>query len=368
VLGGWLIEHASWRWIFFINLPLAVAVIVISLWHVPESHGPAAKRLDFLGALLVTLGLGGLVYGLVESPRLGWTNPGVAASLLVALFSLSAFPIVEARAPNPMVPLKLFRSRTFSGANLLTLFLYSALGIFFFVFPMNLIQVQHYSATAAGAAALPLILLMFVLSRWSGGLVTRYGPKLPLTIGPLIAAAGFAMFTLPSVGGSYWTNFFPAFVILGFGMAVSVAPLTTTVMTAVDRDHSGTASGINNAVARVAGLLAVAVFGIVMVNAFATHLDHELAGLGIPKQIREQLHSDRTKLAAIEVSANAAPNSSTAPAPPATTPPPQLKGAIPDSFVYAFRIIALCCAALSIASAAIAALFIKDQHLKNTGN
>jgi len=250
----------------------------------------------------------------------------------------------------------------------LTLFLYSALGIFFFVFPMNLIQVQHYSATAAGAAALPLILLMFVLSRWSGGLVTRYGPKLPLTIGPLIAAAGFAMFTLPSVGGSYWTNFFPAFVILGFGMAVSVAPLTTTVMTAVDRDHSGTASGINNAVARVAGLLAVAVFGIVMVNAFATHLDHELAGLGIPKQIREQLHSDRTKLAAIEVSANAAPNSSTAPAPPATTPPPQLKGAIPDSFVYAFRIIALCCAALSIASAAIAALFIKDQHLKNTGN
>src|SRR4029077_9330676 len=144
--------------------------------------------------------------------------------------------------------------------------------------------------------------------------------------------------------------------------------LTTTVMTAVDRDHSGTASGINNAVARVAGLLAVAVFGIVMVNAFAPPLDHELAGLGIPKQIREQLHSDRTKLAAIEVSANAAPNSSTAPAPPATTPPPQLKGAIPDSFVYAFRLIALCCAALSIASAAIAALFIKDQHLKNTGN
>ena len=360
VLGGWLIEHASWRWIFFINLPLAVAVILISLWHVPESRGPAAKRLDFLGALLVTLGLGGLVYGLVESSRLEWTNPGVAASLLVALVCLSAFPFVEARASNPMVPLKLFRSQTFSGANLLTLFLYSALGIFFFVFPMNLIQVQHYSATAAGAAALPLILLMFVLSRWSGGLVTRYGPKLPLIIGPLIATAGFAMFALPSVGGSYWTAFFPAFVVLGFGMAVSVAPLTTTVMTAVDRDHSGTASGINNAVARVAGLLAVAVFGIVMVNAFAAHLDHALALLDVPQQVREQLHSDRTKLAAIEVSTDADSNS-----PPArnsrANSSPGLKAVIANSFVYAFRIIVLCCATLSIASAAVAVLFIKAQ-------
>ena len=365
VLGGWLIEHASWRWIFFINLPLAVAVIVISLWHVPESHGPAAKRLDFLGALLVTLGLGGLVYGLVESPRLGWTNPGVAASLLVALVALSAFPIVEARAPNPMVPLKLFRSRTFSGANLLTLFLYSALGIFFFVFPMNLIQVQHYSATAAGAAALPLILLMFVLSRWSVGLVTRYGPKLPLSFGPVIAAAGFLMFTLPSVGGSYWTTFFPAFIVLGFGMAVSVAPLTTTVMMAVDRDHSGTASGINNAVARVAGLLAVAVFGIVMVNAFAAHLDHELARLDIPQQIREQLHAERTKLAAIEVSTDADPNSPPAQKSPAASSSLQLRAAIANSFVYAFRLIALCCAALSIASAAIAGLFIKGKHSEN---
>ena len=360
VLGGWLIEHVSWRWIFFINLPLAIAVIVISLWHVPESHGPAAKRLDFLGALLVTLGLGGLVYGLVESPRLGWTNPSVAASLLVALVCLAAFPFVEDRASNPMLPLKLFRSRTFSSANLLTLFLYSALGIFFFVFPMNLIQVQHYSATAAGAAALPLILLMFVLSRWSGGLVTRYGPKLPLTIGPLIAAAGFAMFALPSVGGSYWTTFFPAFLVLGFGMAVSVAPLTTSVMTAVDRDHSGTASGINNAVARVAGLLAVAVFGIVMVKAFAAHLDQDLARLNVPQQIREQLHSDRTKMAAIEVPSNADSNSPPAQSPAANSSP-ELKASISYSFVYAFRIIAICCAALSIASAAVTSMFIKGQ-------
>jgi hypothetical protein len=267
-----------------------------------------------------------------------------------------------------MVPLKLFQSRSFSGANLLTLFLYSALGIFFFIFPMNLIQVQHYSATAAGAAALPLILLMFVLSRWSGGLVTRYGPKLPLIIGPLIGAAGFSMFALPSVSGSYWTTFFPAFVVLGFGIAVSVAPLTTTVMTAVDRDHSGTASGINNAVARVAGLLAVGVFGIVMVNAFASHLDHELERLDIQQQIREQLHSDRTKLAGIEVPADAVHNSSAAPNSAAANSSIELKATIANSFVYAFRIIALCCTALSLASAVVAALFIKGQHSKNDGH
>jgi EmrB/QacA subfamily drug resistance transporter len=349
VLGGWLIEHASWRWIFFINLPLAAAVIVISLWHVPESHGSAAKRLDIPGALLVTVGLGGLVYGLVESPRLGWHDSGVIVSLALAVVCLAAFPFVEAHAANPMVPLALFRSRTFSGANLLTLFLYSALGIFFFVFPMNLIQVHHYSATAAGAAALPLILLMFLLSRWSGGLVTRYGPKLPLIVGPLIAAAGFALFAVPSAAGSYWSTFFPAFVVLGFGMAVSVAPLTTTVMTAVNRDRSGTASGINNAVARVAGLLAVAVFGIVMVNAFATHLERKLTELGASQQVRVAALSDRTKLAAIQLPADDPEKSAPA------------KAAVADSFIFAFRIIVFCCATLAIASVATAAAVIDSS-------
>jgi len=352
VLGGWLIEHASWRWIFFINLPLAVAVIVISLQHVPESRGPTARRLDSLGAVLVTAGLGGLVYGLVESPRLGWHDSGVIGSLVVAVVCLTTFPFVEARAVNPMVPLAMFRSRTFSGANLLTLFLYSALGIFFFVFPMNLIQVHHYTATAAGAAALPLILLMFLLSRWSGGLVTRYGPKRPLIVGPLIAAAGFAMFALPSAGGSYWTTFFPAFVVLGFGMAVSVAPLTTTVMTAVDRERSGTASGINNAVARVAGLLAVAVFGIVMVSAFATRLDHRLALIEVPQNIREEMRSDRTKLAAIELPADLNPATAE-----------DAKVAVADSFTFAFRIIAFCCAALAIASSATAGAVIESRAI-----
>jgi EmrB/QacA subfamily drug resistance transporter len=351
VLGGWLIQHASWRLIFFINLPLAAAVILISIIHVPESRGPVPKRLDLLGALVVTIGLGGLVFGLIESPRLGWTNLEVSGSLLVAIACLISFPIVEARAPSPMVPLGLFRSRTFSGANLLTLFLYAALGIFFFIFPMNLIQLHGYSATAAGAAALPLILSMFFLSRWSGGLVARYGARRPLIIGPLIAAAGFALFAVPGNGGAYWRTFFPPFVVLGFGMAVSVAPLTTVVMGAVDQKFAGVASGINNAVARVAGLLAIAVFGIVMVKAFAMRLDHELVKMNLSPSARNELLANRTRLAAIEI--------------PSTLDPKQAveaKATVANSFLFAFRLIACCCATLAGASAVTATLLVEGKN------
>src|SRR5438105_10306117 len=273
VIGGWLIKHVSWRAVFFINIPLALLIILISLWRVPESSDPERAGLDWLGAAVAASGLGALVYGLIESSRLGFNDRSVLAALTAAVVLLALFGMTERRVPNPMLPLALFRSRMFTGTNLLTFLLYAALGGTLFFLPLNLIQVQHYSATAAGAVLLPFILIISLLSRWSGGLVTTYGPKLPLLIGSLIAASGYLLFMLPTVGGSYWTNFFLPVVVLGLGVAISVAPLTTTVMGSVAENHAGIASGVNNAVARTAGLIAIAVLGIVMLHVF----NHALA-------------------------------------------------------------------------------------------
>ena len=347
VLGGWLVETISWRAVFFINIPLAILVIVISLRHVPESSNAAKGRLDWTGAILATLGLGALVYGLIESSSRGFAHPAVISTLTTAIVLLAVFVIVEARIRNPMLPLALFRSRTFAGANLLTFLLYGALGGTLFFLPLNLIQVQRYSPTAAGAALLPLILIIFLLSRWSGALVQRCGAKLPLVIGPLIAAAGFALFARPAVGGAYWTTFFPAVVVLGIGMAVSVAPLTTTVMSSVAGDRAGVASGINNAVSRTAGLLAIAVLGIVMLHIFDRSLDGRLAKLEASPSVKQSLYAQRSRLAGIEL-------------PEAISPETRalLTAAIDRSFVDGFRYVMLIGAALALGSAVTALLLI----------
>ncbi len=350
VLGGWLVEHASWRWVFFINLPLATTVIAISLWRIPESRSASAGRIDWSGAVLATIGLGGLVGGFMESVNVGWRNPLVLSGLIVGFACVIAFAAVEAKVASPMLPLALFESRSFSGANLLTLFLYSAIGIFFFLFPMNLIQVQGYSATATGAAILPLILLMFLLSRWSGGLVARYGPRIPLITGPLIVAFGFALFALPSVGQSYWKTFFPAVMVLGFGMAVTVAPLTTVVMNSVSQERVGAASGINNAVARVAGVLAIAVLGIVMVKVFNSQLSSNLIHLSLSEDLLQQIQGDGIKLAGLQAPAGL--DSSTESA---------VEDFVKRAFVSGFRIIMLICLGLSVASAAVAGLMIRKD-------
>jgi len=353
VLGGWLVEHASWRWAFFINLPIAALVLAISFWRIPESRSLATERIDWIGALLATFGLGGLVNGFLESVALGWSNPIAFGSVVIGSGCLIAFVFAEAHERSPMVPLALFKSRRFSGANLLTLFLYAAIGIFFFLFPLDLIQVQGYSATATGAALLPLILIMFLLSRWSGGLVARYGPRRPLIIGPLIAALGFALFAVPSVGGNYWKMFFPAIVVLGFGMTVTVPPLTTVVMNSVSQDRVGTASGINNAVARVAGVLAIAVFGLVMVIAFGSRLHESLAPVSLPPGMLQHIQGDAIRLAGLQVPAGLDPITKAT-----------VQRSIGDAFVFGFRIVILICAGLSLTSTAVTWLMVPkdDDH------
>jgi EmrB/QacA subfamily drug resistance transporter len=351
VIGGWLIEQVSWRAIFFINLPLAVVVLVVSARYVPESWDENQReRPDWVGAGLATIGLGSVIYGLIESSRLSFRHPAVITALTAGSFFLVVFCLTETRARNPMLPFALFRSRDFTAANLLTLLLYSALGGTLFFLPLNLIQVQRYTATAAGAALLPFILIMFLLSRWSGGLVERYGGKLPLVFGPTISAIGFALFVVPDVGANYWRQFFPATVVLGLGMAISVAPLTTTVMNAVPRNRVGIASGINNAVSRVAGLLAIAVFGIVMFNVFNGSLDSRLSNLELPASVQHSLDDQRINLAAAKIPEEIAPAMREI-----------LRQAIDASFVKGFRRVMLVGAALALASGVTSMLLISGR-------
>ncbi len=355
VLGGVLVQYASWRWVFFINVPLAAVVLGVLFWRVPESRDEEASgRLDWWGTLLVTLGLGAIVYGLIQAGSFGLGSPLVLSTLAVGILALIAFLLVEARSPAPMVPLSLFRSRTFSGTNLLTFLLYGALGGLFFFLPFNLIQVQGYTPTEQAATFVPFILLMFLLSRWAGGLVNRYGAKLPLVVGPVITAIGFALFALPGItsgAGSYWTTFFPAVVVMGIGMSITVAPLTTTVMGAVEQRHAGTASGINNAVSRTAGLLAIAVLGIVVLSVFTNSLDSRLATLHLSPGVRQLIEVQHTRLAGITIPTNVSDEVRVA-----------LTRAIDESFLSGFRLVALICAALALASALSAWLLVEGKE------
>jgi hypothetical protein len=241
-----------------------------------------------------------------------------------------------------MMPLHLFRSRTFTLANVLTLLLYGALGVVLFLLPLNLIQVQHYSATEAGAALVPLAVIMFALSRWAGGLVARTGPRLPLTVGPAIAAVGIALFARGTIGESYWSSVFPAVCLLGIGMTITVAPLTTTVMGAVETAHSGVASGINNAVSRVAGLLAIAVFGLLLSRRFDAEVQPRLDHLGLSASVRAQIEKELPKMAGADIKSVAVDDRERA----------VVQGSIDEAFVSGFRLVVLGAAILALAAAA----------------
>jgi len=337
LLGGWLVQTMSWRAIFFINIPIAVVTLLIvwRTWTRDSAEAGDVRSIDWAGTVLITVALAALTYALIEKRQ--YTSFGIAVIAFVA------FIILEKRVKNPIVPLTLFRSRSFAAANVLTVLLYAALNVAIFLLPFNLIQLQHYSPARTGAAFLPLVAAMSLLSRFTGAFADRVGPRLLLFFGPLIVAIGFLLLAVPGIGGSYWTTFFPGLMIIGIGMATTVAPLTTTVMTSVDDEHHvGAASGVNNAVSRVAGLLAIAFFGAISIFLFARSLEARL-GPG------NAMLSQSAKLAEAE-------------------PPPnvdegtrrRMRAAVEIAFLRAFRINMIAAAALAACSSG-AALWIRSR-------
>ena len=293
LLGGWIVDHFTWRAIFLINPLLAVPTMWIALYKVPESRdAEASGGLDWGGSFLAFVSLGSLAFGLISAPVLGWGDAKVVLALLAGVVLLSVFIWQEGRSRNPMLPLGLFRSRAFSAVNILTLLLYAALAGAFFFLPFALIQVGGFSAELAGAVFLPFTLIMGVLSRWAGGLLDRFGAKWPLIIGPAIAALGFGLLALPVGGGSYW-GFLAPITILGLGMVVSVAPLTTTVINAVPDHQIGVAAGINNAVASVANLLAVAVLGALALGLYDRALDKNAEAKSVSGEVTQAVRAAR---------------------------------------------------------------------------
>lgn len=344
-LGGVLAERGLWRAVFFINIPLALLAL-FALTRVPESRDPdAPAQLDYPGALLTALGLGGLTLGLLQVPEVGWAAPMAWGPFIIGVVALALFFVVEARSRHPMVPLGLFRNRTFLGTNLMTLFLYGGLYAALFFLPLNLIQVQGYDATLAGIAGLPTGIMLALFSRYAGGLIDRIGARIPLTVGPAIAGLGFAALALPGLTGGppdYWLTYFPALILQGLGMAITVAPLTTAVMGAVSAHQSGVASGVNNAVSRAAGVLAVAIFGAIALGAFSSNLLQRAEPLNLAPAAQTELMQQAAKLGAAQ--------------PPADLPAEtqaQLGEAIKLSFVDTFRLIAIIAAVMAWISAAI---------------
>lgn len=342
VLGGWVVQHASWRWAFLLNVPVAIATVWITMTKIPSREADRGQLpLDVKGAVLATVGLACVTYSMLE-----WSNGHLASRAVgaIGLIVIAMFVVAEKRAKSPLIAPELFLSRTFSGANLVTFFLYGALFATLFYLPLNLIQVQGYTPTQAGAAMLPMILLMFFLSRWAGGLVNTWGPRLPLIVGPFIAAVGYILLARPGVGGTYWSSYFPGITVLGIGMTISVAPLTTVVMTSVEEDRSGTASGINNAVSQIAALLALALSAPLFFAKFSAELSRGLASLSVPDQVVAQVAEQKRLLAAIQ------------------TMNVQARTAIDGAFVSAFRLVAFVAAGSAVVAGIIATSTIGDKR------
>ena len=350
LLGGWLMG-LSWRWAFLINVPLGAIVLAILFLRVPESRDDSDAPLDLPGTVLVTAGLGGVVYGLLEWGREGALHLASGTALVAGIVALSAFLLVESRSRNPVVPLRLFKNPSFTGANLLTLFLYGALASVFYYLPFRLIQVHGYTPLEAGAASLPFGLAISFLSRWSGGMVDKVGGRTLLVVGSLVAAAGFALFARGDATDTrYWSDVFPAVFLMGVGFAILIAPLSTIVMNSVDAKNAGVASGINNFVSRAAGLLAVALAGLLVARTFEDRLAERMDAHAMRPEVRTEVWEQRDKLAGIEVPASAAPPEGE-----------HVRSAVNESFLEGYRAQAWASGLAGLLAALCAFALVRDR-------
>lgn len=340
VLGGLLARGGHWRWVFFINLPLAAIVLAV-LWlkTPPDPRASERRSLDWRGALAAVTGLTCLNFGLIQWPREGLLKMEVWAALCAGIAALALFVVTERRTTNPLVPFGIFKSRALQGASWLSLLFYMAFhGILFFL-PLNLIQAQGYDPAVAGMTQLPLMALLVLLSRRAGKLVDGYGPRLPLTLGPMIAGIGFLLLVVPEMTGGpreFWRQYLPGLLLVGAGLGLTAAPLSATVMTSIPDDQLGLASGINSSLSRLAGVLAIAVMGAVMLASFEAFLQGRVASLGLSDEVMAQLKREAPKLAETPVPAGLNATTSAA-----------VKGAIQAAFVDGFRTLASLAAGLS---------------------
>jgi len=349
LVGGSLVQTFGWPSIFYINIPLGIIALLLTIKYVPETRNHEKTKIDLVGTVLIFLSLLGVCYGLISVSDLGWGNPAIITSLLIGIAAFISFVFVENRIKEPLVPFEIFKSSLVTGANLATLFLYFALSGVIFFLVLNFQQIQHYSPIIAGLGMLPTVLLITFLSGSGGTIADKIGPRMPMILGPLIVSVGMASLILPGKNANYFIQFLPGLVLFGLGMALVIAPLTKSAL-AVDEKYSGAASGVNNAVARVAGLLAVALLGVIVLTLFKADLAQKIDITKLDQIQKQQIMSQQDKLGSIEMPQNFSIQSKTL-----------AQSAVDDSFVYGFRWAMAINALLAFTSAVISFFTIKNK-------
>ena len=351
-IGGLLVENLGWQSVFFINVPIGLLVLFITIKHVPESKNPESQKIDYLGAALIILGLFGISYGLIKVPSVGWNDVGVLRNIILGIIALIAFIIVEAKTKNPLLPLKIFKNPLVTGANIATLSLYFALNGTIFFLVLNFQQIQGYSPSFAGLGLLPPIILITFLSGPAGSIADKIGPRLQMIAGPLIVALGMALLIIPGVGQNYFVYFMPGLILFGLGMAIVIAPLTKSALS-VDKKFSGVASGVNNSVSRIAALMAVAILGALLITLFTISLESSINNSELNEQNKIEILEQRDKLANIKIPDNFSENDAKS-----------SEKIIKNSFVRGFRYSMGVNALLALFSAVTSFFLIHNKKIK----